>query len=78
MADAFIIGRGMLEHSMLVVLHGSALLVICAKTMLPYNPQDSDLNEIYLESVALTHFWLIEKHFSEKKHFHGAKTQIFE
>ena len=28
------------------------LLVKCAKTTLLYNPQDSDLNEVYLESVA--------------------------
>ena len=32
----------------------------CAKAILLYNPQDSDLNDIY-EFVPFTHRWLIKK-----------------
>ena len=56
LANAFIIGGGMLEHSVPTcpglcylyshMAHSLCLLVKCAKTILLYNPQDSDLNDV--------------------------------
>ena len=39
----------------------------CAKTILLYNPQDGNLNDVRLESVTFTHHRLNKKNIAEKK-----------
>ena len=58
------------------MVHSLCLLVKWGKTILPYNADDSDVNYVYLKSVAFTHHRLIEKHFGEKTLLPGAKKQI--
>ena len=62
-ADAFITGGGIYNRAFQRA--PAALLV----------PKDSDLNDAYLESVAVSHFISCYKNNLLKKHyFHGAKT----